>query len=140
MKRRHHRNRGITLMEALATVAVMAILLPVAMNGLSLSARVAGLTRETARASTLAEAKLGELLGLGTFLNGTGGGDFGDDAPGFTWSSELVGTSETGIQELRVAVIWEESGRKRNVAVSTLVYDSSVVAAATQASATGSTP
>jgi hypothetical protein len=117
----------------------MAVLLPVAMNGLSLSTRVSGLARDTAKATTLAEAKLGELLGSGGYLTGTGSGDFGDDAPGFVWTSELVNTTEAGIQELRVVVLWEEQGpgNQRDVSVSTLLYDPASVASATSQPAGG---
>src|SRR4051812_32907857 len=54
--------RGFTLVEVLATVAFIAIVLPVAMQGISLSVRTAGNARKQAEAAILAQSKLDETL------------------------------------------------------------------------------
>src|SRR2546423_9326344 len=84
MKRRRHNLKGFTLIEVLATMVLMAIVLPVTMQALSVSLGAASSARHTTEASGLAQAKLNELISTGQW-NSTSNGDFGTDHPGYRW-------------------------------------------------------
>ena len=49
---------GFTLVEVLASLALVAVILPVAMEGVSLAVGAAGLARDRIEAASLAETKL----------------------------------------------------------------------------------
>lgn len=120
---RPHR-RGLTLIEVMATITVMAIVLPVAMRGIALAGSVAGLTRQRAQATALAESKLDELLLTQEWQLGDESGDFGSDFAGYRWESVVGEWEETNMRQLQVSVIWVNRGNQRQVVLSTLVYDS----------------
>ena len=60
---RSPRNRtGFTFAELLATVVLIAIIMPVAMQTIALCTRLGGLSRKETEAASLARAKLAELI------------------------------------------------------------------------------
>src|SRR4051812_36551163 len=59
--KRFGRARGFTLVEVLTAATLMAIVLPVAMYGVSVSLAASTMARRQAEAATLAEGKLEEL-------------------------------------------------------------------------------
>jgi len=59
---RARRLRGFTLIEVLASVAILAIVIPFAMRAASTASMLASLSRHRAEAATLAEAKLADLV------------------------------------------------------------------------------
>ena len=129
------RRRGLTLIEALATVLVLGIALPGVMYALSMCTKVSGYARHKAEATTLADSKLSDLLVTGNWQQGVASGDFGADGPGYRWQMDKSDWQEVGMAEVRVAVLWMDNDTEREVDVSTLVYATS--AATTQASAVG---
>lgn len=119
---------GFTLIEILTALAILAIVLPVAMSGIGLAARLAGLTRQRSIASTLAERKLNELVVTGSWNNGATGGDFSGN-PGYSWQAATQTCSEpdlpnADLTELDVTVTWRSTGRQHEITMSTLVYPS----------------
>lgn len=120
------RRRGFTLVEVLAAITIMAIVLPTLMYGISLSAGLALTAKQRNIATSLADRKLNELIATGTWQSG-GGGDFGDDAPGYRWEaiSEPWNDSELptqNLQEVDVTVTWMWRHQEKSVTTSTLVY------------------
>ena len=115
--------RAFTIIEVLATLTLAAIVLPVAVNGILLCLATAGHAREHARAASLAQTKLDEIVATGELYDAELTGDFGEELPGYTWAA-LVGEWETDprMAQVDVAVIWTRSGQQRHVALSTLVY------------------
>ncbi len=104
----------------------MAIVLPTLMYGISLSVKLASTTRHRMEATTLAEEKLNELVATNTWQNG-GGGDFGNEGPGYRWQATNTTWSdpdvtEQNLQEVDVTVTWTAQRREQSVMVSTLVY------------------
>jgi type II secretory pathway pseudopilin PulG len=122
LDRRPHQGRGFTLVEILATFVLVAIILPVAMKGISLATTMASLSKERIEAATLAETKLAELLATGEWQNGNLSGDFSPDWPKYRWSAEVQDWQETTLRQLDVRVEWESRGMKRDVQLTTLVY------------------
>ena len=123
-RRARANRRGLTLIEVLATIVLIGIVLPSAMQGVSMCMSAASLARQRTEAAGLAEAKLNELLATGEWEFGATSGDFGAAFPGYQWT---VGTSEFSdptLQQLSVRVAWVSRGQERDVILTTLVYPS----------------
>ena len=115
--------RGFTFIEILATLTLLAAVLPVAMAGISASLGAADYAKHQSRACALAQSKLMELLAQNQWQMGRQSGDFGTDWPGFSWTAQVVDWDGSSIQQLDVTVLWHQgpANRERSVAVSTLV-------------------
>ena len=114
------------MVEVLASLALVAVILPVAMQGVSLAVGAADVARERVEAAGLAEAKLNEVLADGSWQNGDESDDFGTERPGWGWALTVEDWSGTTIQKVEVAVTWTSRGRERSVAIATLAYVGSV--------------
>ena len=133
LKPSHARRPGFTLVEVLATMAIMSIILPVAMKGVAICSNTASTVRRRSEAGGLAEAKLNELIATSQWQSGILAGDFGTDWPDYHWSAELVnwapvnavdnGNGNT-ISELDLHIIWAGRDGERSLTQSTLVYTS----------------
>ena len=117
---------GFTLVEVLAALLLMAIVLPVAMQGITLATRASTTARSRTEASGLAESKLNELIATGQWQTGNLSGQCDGDFSNYSWAATVSpwnqDTSGQNIQELDLTVSWTTSGRVRNVMLSTLVY------------------
>jgi general secretion pathway protein I len=119
MKRARHNLRGFTLIEVLAAMVLMAIVLPVTMQALSVSLAAASSARHTTEASGLAQEKLNELISTDQ-LNANPSGDFGTDHPGYRW--EISSTDrDYNLTEVSIHVSWLERGQQKSLSLSTLV-------------------
>lgn len=85
-RRRVHCGKAFTIVEILATLTLAAIVLPVVVNGVLLCLATADHARHQARAASLAQSKLAELLATGEVYDAEMTGDFGEDMPGYAWS------------------------------------------------------
>jgi len=114
--------RAFTLVEVLATLTLAAIILPVAMKGISLATAASGETRRKLEAATLAEGELAELLATGEWEGADLSGDFGEDRPGYRWYAEVSDWDGAVLKQVTVHVEWTARGRQRDVSLTTLVY------------------
>jgi prepilin-type N-terminal cleavage/methylation domain-containing protein len=115
--------KGFTLIEILATFVLIAVIIPVAMKGLSLSTNMAGNSKRKIEASSLAETKLTELMITGDWINGEQSGNFGEDWPEYTWRAELEDWEDEDLmQQLTLWVSWYGTGQERSVFLTTLIY------------------
>jgi len=117
-----HARCGFTLVEVLASLALVAVILPVAMKGVSLGIGAAALARDRMEAAAMAEAKLNEVLADGSWQGGDQSGDFGSERPGWEWALTVEDWSGTTVRQVEVAVSWTNRGRERSVALVTLAY------------------
>ena len=121
MNRRAHL-RGFTLIEALCAIAVIAIVIPVILQGFNIAANIAGLTRQTADATMLAQSTMDELISNDTWQTSSGPG------------SQMIGPTvydvevlvdqwdgEANVSQLTVKVHWGHRG-PREVSLTTIVY------------------
>ena len=120
--REPNRQRAFTLVEVLATLALVAIILPVAMEGISLATTMAGVAKQKMEAASLAETTLAELLATGAWQNGDLSGDFGPEQPQYHWIAEVRDWEGTTLRRMDVHVQWTARGRERSVTLTTLVY------------------
>ena len=121
------RERGFTLVEILATFVLIAIILPVVMEGLSLSMKLGAKSKRQIEAGALAETKLAEFLLSGDYDEGDQTGEFDDEEGNYKWSLEVEDWQEEGsMRQLTMTVDWTSgSGINHSVALSTLVYSES---------------
>ena len=115
--------RGFTLIEVLATLLLLGIVLPVAMRGVSMSLAAASRARNMAEAASLADTKLNELVATQMWSTSGDSGDFGEQFPGYTWSSQAT-PFDYGMTQIDLRIAWFERGQETFLDVSTLVYQS----------------
>jgi prepilin-type N-terminal cleavage/methylation domain-containing protein len=116
------RSKGFTFIELLATVVLIAVIMPVAMQGISLCTRLAGQSRRQIEGATLAKAKLTELVVSRNWESGDKSGDFGKDGPDYRWAAEVADWTDPTVRRLDLTVFWQSRNRQRSVTLSTLVY------------------
>jgi len=120
LKRQH----GFTLIEILATFVLMAIILPAAMKGISLSSKMAGHSKKMVEAAALAETKLTEIIINKDWTGGEQDGDFEDEWPDYSWSLTVEDwEKEESMQQVDLSVFWNSSGIERSVTLTTVVYN-----------------
>jgi hypothetical protein len=103
-------------------MVVMAIILPVAMHGISVSLQAAEMAKRTAVAATLADGKLNDLASsTQTVSAGTTSGDFMPDFPGYQWNATTTSLA-LGLEQIDVQVSWTARDGQRKLSVSTLIY------------------
>ncbi|MGD1001545.1 MAG: type II secretion system protein [Candidatus Brocadiia bacterium] len=95
MRGRHSASRraGFTLVEVLASLTVVLIALPVAMEAITLSNATATRARRQLEAANLAASKLAELVATNQWQNGNSSGDFSNYStsfPDYTWTSTVT--------------------------------------------------
>jgi general secretion pathway protein I len=134
-----NRRRGFTLVEVLASVAILAIVVPFVMNGASLATSTASVARHQAEASTLGEAKLADMVVEDTWETEGTTGTFAPAYPQYRWTLQTQQRSEADVMELMLTVTWQERGRDQSLNLSTMVY-SAANAAAASGTGTGGTP
>jgi len=117
-----NRAGGFTFIELLATVVLIAIIMPVAMRSIGLCTRLGGLSRRQIEAASLAKAKMTELTVTGDWETGNQRGNFGEDWPGYEWKVAVTNWTDTTVRQFDLTVLWESMGRQRSITLSTLRY------------------
>ncbi len=122
------KRRAFTLIETLVAIAIIAAVLPIVLSGINLASRAGLLAKQRTLAATLGEAKLNELVSTGLWNSGALSGDFGDDAPGFTWVAAVTPYNDSdlttqNLEEIDLTVTWTSRNSPRTVVLSTLVYN-----------------
>ena len=113
---------GFTFAELLATVVLIGIIMPVAMQTIALCTRLAGLSRKETEAASLARAKLTELIASQDWQSGSKQGDFGSDWPGYQWTTDIGVWTDSIVSEINLTVRWQSQGLQREVTLGTLAY------------------
>ena len=125
--------RGFTLVEVLAALLLMAIVIPVAMQGMSVASRAAIMSQRKAAAMRVAERMLNELIVTGQMTQSTASGSLDDGDTTYPWAMESEPWPQDAMTQVTVKVTFTVQGNSYDVSASTL-FD------ATAASAAGSTP
>jgi prepilin-type N-terminal cleavage/methylation domain-containing protein len=126
IRHRAARRRGLTLIEVLATIVMMAIVLPASMQGISMCMSASIAARQRSEAAALAEAKLAQLIAVGDWQYGNTSGDFGDAWPEYRWSAasaDWTGDATANMTELSIRVYWTSRQQERDVVLTTLLYN-----------------
>jgi len=114
--------KAFTLVEVLASFVLMAIIIPVAMKGISLSTRLTAKSKQQVEAASLARTKLAEILTSQEWKTGNASGDFGPDWPSYRWSVEIQDWTQASLNQLDLRVFWYAQGREQSITLTTLVY------------------
>jgi prepilin-type N-terminal cleavage/methylation domain-containing protein len=115
-------SHGFTLIEVLMTMVLLGILVPVIMEGLSLSLHAASSSRHRTEAANLAQDELNQLIASGQW-NSNPQGSFGDDHPDYTWACQSA-EQDYGVSEVQLTVAWNEQGQPRQLVISTFTQTS----------------
>jgi type II secretory pathway pseudopilin PulG len=119
---RAHRQAAFTLAEVLAALLFMAIVIPVAMQGLQIASRAGTVSERKAVGARLAERKLNELLVTGQWQSAAQKGTVQEGTQIYNWQLLSEPWSEDGVMRLlTVQVSVPVQGRDYEVQVSTLV-------------------
>jgi len=122
-----HRGRqreqpGFTLIEILATISLMAMVLPAVMAGISVCLSAGDLAEHHAKAASLGHTKLSQLLSEGQLQDTNLSGDFGEDWPEYRWTAQVSDWDGSALRQLDVTVWWQHEGKDRNLTFSSLAY------------------
>jgi prepilin-type N-terminal cleavage/methylation domain-containing protein len=121
--RRSVRRRGLTLVEVLATIVMTGIVLPAAMQGISMCTAASVAARHRSEAAALGEAKLNELIATGDWQYGAAGGDFGEDWPEYHWTAASGNwPSDPTMTQLELHVTWVSRQQDHEMVLTTLIY------------------
>ncbi len=113
---------GFTLAEVLAALLFMAIVIPVAVQGLHIASRAGSVAERKAVAARLADSKLNELIVSGQWQSAAQKGTIQEGWQSYSWTLESEPWAEDGAMRLvTVHVTVPVKGQDYDVAVSTLV-------------------
>ena len=115
------RARGFTLVEVLASLLLMANVIPVAMEGMSVAIRVGILGQRKAAAMRVAERVLNELMVEQQTQQNSSTGSAVDGDTVYPWTMRVENWSEDAMQQLTVTVIFTVQGNNYEVSVTTLL-------------------
>ena len=121
-RRRVRRGRAFTIVEVLATMTLAAIVLPPAVHGVMLCLATVEHAKDQARAASLAQSKLAEILTNEDYYDAETTGDFGENLREYTWAARVGNWQDDRLAQVDVSVIWTRRGLQHDVTLSTLVY------------------
>lgn len=139
--RRRNRRAGFTLIEVLATVLLLSIVVPVAMQAVSLATATTGAARQRSEAAGLAEYQLGYAMTTGEWQTGPFQGDFTEFGhPEYQWEIICNNWTQSNMVEMTVTVYWRSDRRgDESVSVSSLVYQLGFDEGSTEGTTDGTT-
>ncbi|RYG26091.1 prepilin-type N-terminal cleavage/methylation domain-containing protein [bacterium] len=115
------RQRGFTLLEAMAAVVLLGIGIATSVGSFGTLARSESNTRQTEKMYRLAQAKLAELVATGQ-ATASSDGDFTEqNEPDYTWRLEVNTSGITDLDAVTLSVGQRDSSRGE-VRLDTLVY------------------
>lgn len=114
-------SRGFTLVEVLAALLMMAIVIPVAMEGMTTASRAGVLGQRKAAAMRIAERVLNETIIDNQTAQATNSGTITEGETAYPWTMRSEGWSIDALTEMTVTVTFTVQGNPYEVSVSTLV-------------------
>src|SRR5437016_11409065 len=112
---------AFTLVEVLAALTLMAIIIPVAVDGLRLSNLAGQVGQRKAVAGRIAERVLNEAIVTGQLSGATQNGVVQEGAQQYQWAIRSELWSQDAMRLVTVQVIYPVQGRDYEVRLSTLV-------------------
>jgi prepilin-type N-terminal cleavage/methylation domain-containing protein len=133
---------GFTLAEVLAALLLMAIIIPVALQGMSVVSRAAVLGQRKVSAMRVAERVLNEqllLTGQGQVIPNSASGVETDGDTTYPWTMQSEPWPEDSMTQMTVRVTFTVRGSNYEMSLSTL-FDPTAGTPGTAAGATATTP
>jgi len=112
--------RGFTLIEAMAALVLVGIVLPIAMQGISMALQTTSRADHLAEAVELCRSKLAEVSAAADPSNFATGGQF-PDQPAYSWQTTYT-TRDDGTDEITCTVTWQQADGQRSTSLVTLAY------------------
>ncbi|MBM3215380.1 prepilin-type N-terminal cleavage/methylation domain-containing protein [Candidatus Poribacteria bacterium] len=119
------RDDGYTLIEILASLAIIGLVLPIVMMAFMNSARSRSVSVGRTTAAYLLRDKLAELEATGVPEPGEDAGEF-EEGSRYQWSTSVTETDVEGLFDVVVTISWMEQGLQREYAVRTYMADPAV--------------
>jgi prepilin-type N-terminal cleavage/methylation domain-containing protein len=126
---------GFTLVEVLAALLLMAIIIPVTMEGMSVASRAGVLGQRKTAAMRVAERLLNELIIEGQTDQATTSGSIVDGDMTYPWSLRTETWPEDAMLHMTVTVTFTVQGNNYDVSASTLLMTAATTAEAAAAAA-----
>lgn len=105
------RHRGLTLLEVIVAMALLAIGIAGALGAISACVRSSSAADDYSRGALLAQQVASELERSETLDPGTLDGTFDDAATGFSWTAEIGTADDQGFNPVKITVLWQEGRR-----------------------------
>ncbi len=118
---RRSARRAFTLVEVLASLMLIALVVPVAMEAMAVASRVGELGQRKAAAVRVGERVLGELLAEGQLATGATSGVAQEGPFEYPWSVRLENWPEDALQQATVTVTFSVRGAAQEIALATLL-------------------
>ena len=115
------RRAGFTLAETLAALVVMAIVIPVAIDGLRIANRAGVVAQRKSVAVQLADSLLNDLVATGNWQSSSPSGNFGDRWTGYQWRLLNENWTEDNMRMLTVEVTYPVQNQEYSVRLTTLL-------------------
>jgi type II secretory pathway pseudopilin PulG len=114
---------GFTLAEVLAAMLFMAIVIPVAIQGLRISSQAGVVAERSSIALHLGEALINELAIGGRYREVGASGDFGFEWAGYRWEAQVEPWGREAMRLLHIDIFFPAQNQERSVRLSTLVSE-----------------
>ena len=118
--------RAFTLAEVLAALLLMAIVVPVALQGVQIASRAGTLGQRKAAAMRVAERVLNELIATDGLTQSTGSGTAAEGDQSYAWTMQTETWPEDAMNLVTVRVVFNVQGNDYNVSLSS-IYDPATV-------------
>jgi prepilin-type N-terminal cleavage/methylation domain-containing protein len=112
---------GFTLAEVLAALAFMSIVIPVAVQGISVASRAGQVAARKADATRIGDRVLNELEVTGQLLGGAQNGVIREGEREFRWSMQTQSWLEGNLNQVTVSVAFEVQGQAYDLRLATLI-------------------
>jgi type II secretory pathway pseudopilin PulG len=122
---------GFTLAEVLAALLFMAIVIPVALHGMSVASRAGVLGQRKAAAMRVGERVLNELAITGEWNQGGTGGSITEGDTTYAWTMQSATWPSDAMTQVTVQVTFTVQGSDYSVSLSTLFDPASALATTT---------
>jgi general secretion pathway protein I len=120
----HNSQRGFTFVEVLVAMLFVAIVIPVALQGIALASKAGNIADRKMTASILAEKKLNEIIITEEWDTGENQGTFGEEWPEYSWQLISETWNVDAMTIITVVASFEVQEREYSVEISALVDDS----------------
>jgi type II secretory pathway pseudopilin PulG len=112
--------------EVLAALLLMAIIVPVALQGVQIASRAGLLGQRKAAAMRVAERVLNELIATDGLTQSTGSGTAAEGDQTYAWTMQTETWPEDAMNVVTVRVVFNVQGNDYNVSLSS-IYDPTTV-------------
>ncbi len=112
---------GFTLVEALAALAFLAIVIPVAVQAIQLASRAGQVAARKLVAARVADRVLNELIVTGQWKNSAASGTAAEGLSEFRWQLQSESWQKDSLRQLTLQVTYAVQGRDYHVRLSTLL-------------------